>query len=264
MENALPHTIRQINDLPLEEKREVYRQLIPPWAYERFHIDPATLLQGEQEVVHLRCPTGSRAMELSVLHHPQAVDPTLYLNMVDTFTNQLMVLLVVINDPDAPRFNIDIDENGEATYFGTRTRNLSEEIRAMEAGLAPGQVRQGLRSFKNSIPLFEDFVHRMGHALFLIEPLSYHNAIVFERYGFAYTYGRREMERIHQEFLPGGEYHERLDNSNPFRQTTAWNTARGRSWAIHDGIMGHPFTGFQMYKRIGEHAGITTFPDFIW
>ncbi|HLA42225.1 MAG TPA: hypothetical protein VJZ27_02250, partial [Aggregatilineales bacterium] len=159
---------------------------------------------------------------------------------------------------------VDVDLEGHSTYFGTRGRNIPEEIRAMNAGLAPGQIRWGLRAFRSTIPLFEDFVSRMGHDLFLIEPLSYHNAIVFERYGFAYTHGKSEMERIHREFQPGGSLYEWLDDSNPFRQTRCWNSISGRSWAIHDGILGHPYTGFQMYKRIGKHAEVNTFPDSMW
>ncbi|MBZ0292315.1 MAG: hypothetical protein K8L99_07080, partial [Anaerolineae bacterium] len=63
---------------------------------------------------------------------------------------------------------------------------------------------------------------------------------------------------------PGGSLYARLRDDNPFRQPTAWQTVRGRSWAIHDGILGYPFTGFQMYKTIGQHAGINTFPDAQW
>jgi hypothetical protein len=154
--------------------------------------------------------------------------------------------------------------DGRQTYYGTSMRNIEEEIRAMEAGLAPGQIHQGLRGFRRTVPHFEDFVRRMGHDLFLIEPLSYHNAIVFERYGFGYTYGKKEMERIHQLFQPGGDYHIMLDGSTPFRQPDGWDSIRGRSWAIHDGIMGHPFTGFHMYKRINHDAQVNTFPDAQW
>jgi hypothetical protein len=134
----------------------------------------------------------------------------------------------------------------------------------MEAGLSPGQVCEGLRAFKKSLPHFEIFVEDMGHDLFMIEPLAYHNAIIFERYGFNYMRGLKDMKHIHQEFQPEGELHRKLTPDNIFRQPTAWKSIRGRSWAIHDGILGHPFTGFQMYKRVGINAGIETFPDAKW
>jgi len=187
-----------------------------------------------------------------------------YLNMADTFNNQLLVLLVVVNDPDAPRFNIDRDEDGNPTHLGTTTRNVPAEIDAMHAGLAPGQVRQGLRVFRQLVPVFEQFVTNLGHDLFFIEPMSYHNAIVFERYGFSYVRGFQEMQNINREFQPGGAFHMKLGGDNPFRPADAWQTVRGRSWAIHDGILGHPFTGFQMYKRIGHHAGVNSFPESRW
>lgn len=266
--SILPSSILAMNALPVSEKRRIYQRLIPEWVYGRFSIDAETLLQHGQEVVKMRCPAGSRAMELAVYHQPPAplhtIDPTLYLNMVDTNNNQLMVLLVVINDPDSPRFYIDVDSEGHPTHYGTQGRNIPEEIKAMQAGLAPGQIRAGLRVFKENVPIFEQFVADMGHTMFFIEPLAYHNAIVFERYGFHYLVGRREMERIHQAFQPGGELYAKLDNTTPFRPAAAWNSVRGRAWAIHDGILGHPFTGFQMYKRVGEHAGVDTFPNRVW
>jgi hypothetical protein len=76
--------------------------------------------------------------------------------------------------------------------------------------------------------------------------------------------GKQEMERIHQEFQPGGSLHQKLDGSTPFRHSDAWQSIRGRSWAIHDGILGHPYTGFQMYKLVGQEANISTFPDAVW
>lgn len=259
-----PGSIRGINNLGTPDKYAIYRTLIVSWIYARFSIDPQTLTQDNRPVVFMNCPENSRAMELSIWHKPGAQDPVMYINMVDTFNNQLLVLLVVINDPESPRFAIDRNVNGESTHLGTQGRNIPAEIEAMEAGLAPGQIRFGLRISRSVVPVFEKFVERMGHSMFLIEPLTYHNAINFEGFGFSYLYGRQDMERIHQEFLPGGSLHNHLDGSSPFRHPDAWKTVRGRSWAIHDGILGHPFTGFQMYKRLGMSGGVNTFPDAKW
>jgi hypothetical protein len=259
-----PHSIREINGLSEEEKQGIYSTLLPDWLFTQYEIDPKTLTVNGQPVVRFRCPAGSRALELIVRRQATDIDPMLYLNMADTFNNQLLVLLVVINDPDSLRFNIDVDLEGNPTQFGTTTRNLPAEKVALEAGLAPGQIRQGLRVFKQSVPQFENFVKNMGHDLFLIEPLAYHNAIVFERYGFNYIRGYSEMVRIHEQFQPGGALHQKLVPDNPFRPPDAWKTVRKRSWSIHDGILGHPFTGFQMYKRVGVHSSINTFPDAKW
>jgi hypothetical protein len=121
-----------------------------------------------------------------------------------------------------------------------------------------------VRAFRRAIPVFEEFIARMGHALFLIEPLAYHNAITFERYGFNYLRGLKAMQDIHSDFQPNGDAARRLNSSTPFRMPEAANTVRGRSWAIHDGLLGYPYTGFQMYKRIGHHAQINTSSDLQW
>lgn len=264
MLNERPRSIREINSLSDDIKHAIYRTLLPDWLFINFGVDREHLTVDGQPVVFFRCPKGSRAVEISVRRCPTDIDPMLYLNMADTFNNQLLVLLVVINDLDFPRYFIDVDEQGNPTQLGTTGRNLVAEEAAMAAGLAPGQIRRGLRYFKYAIPLFEEFVKKMGHDLFLIEPLAYHNAIVFERYGFNYIRGYREMVRINEEFQPGGELYQQLSVDKIFRSPDAWKSVRGRSWAIHDGILGHPFTGFQMYKRIGIHAGINTFPNAIW
>lgn len=260
----LPHTIREINNLPEAEKIAIYSRLLPEWLFTQYGIDRETLTYDGFPVVRFQAKSGTRAVEISVKRHAGDLDAMLYLNMVDTFHNQLLVLLVVVNDPAAPRFNTDIDEHGNKTLFGTASRNVYAEIAAMKAGLAPGQVRAGLRAFKYSVPVFEQFVSDMGHDLFFIEPLAYHNAIVFERYGFNYLSGLSEMKRIHEGFQPGGELYTKLNDENPFRKREYANSVRGRSWAIHDGILGHSFTGFQMYRHIGKHAGVESFPDFVW
>ncbi len=259
-----PNSIRGINNLPEAEKEAIYRTLLPDWLFSDYKIDRDTLRAEGYRVVQFRCPAGSRALEVIVRRRATDLDPTLYLNMADTFNNRLLVLLVVVNDPDAPRFNTDVDRNNNPTQLGTIGRNLPAEEAAMKAGLAPGQVRAGLRVFRNLVPLFEQFVSNMAHEMFMIEPLAYHNAIIFERYGFNYIRGRQEMLEIHKEFQPGGFLHQRLAPDKVFRPPDAWKTVRGRSWAIHDGILGHPFTGFQMYKVVGQHANVNTFPDGQW
>ncbi|QPC81211.1 hypothetical protein G4Y79_16035 [Phototrophicus methaneseepsis] len=265
IKNAIwPSSIRDINELEDDQKQAIYAHLIPEWVFADYGIDPETHTRNGHRVIHFHCPKGSRAMEISIQRDATEQDPMLYLNMADTFQNQLLVLLVVVNDMDSERYNIDVDQAGNLTQLGTESRNIPAELAAMRAGLAPGQIRVGMRAFKQSVPIFETFVSNMGHDLFLIEPLAYHNAIVFERYGFNYIRGLQDMRRIHTEFQPGGNLYQQLDDENPFRQVRYAKSIRGRSWAIHDGILGYPYTGFQMYKRIGINAGVNTFPDAIW
>lgn len=259
-----PDSLRGINRLPDQEKEAIYRTILPEWLFDTYQIDPETLAAEGKRVVHFRAPKGSRAVEIIVRRRAEDLDPLLYLNMADNFNNQLQVLLVVVNNPDSPRFNIDVDEAGQNTHFATTGRNLEAEAAAMQAGLAPGQVRAGLRMFRQSLPQFESFVERMGHNMYIVEPMSYHNAIIFERYGFGYMRGQRDMVHIHEAFQPGGELHARLDAASTFRPLDAWRSVRGRSWAIHDGILGHPYTGIQMYKLTRQYFDVNTFPDAMW
>jgi len=133
----------------------------------------------------------------------------------------------------------------------------------MDAGLAPGQVRRGIRSSDKVFTHLESFLTVMTHHAFFLEPLTYASAWVFERRGFAYVRGHKLMDSIHKEFQPGGELYKALDDSTPFRQQDQWRTIRGRAWAIHDGLLetiDQKWDGLRMIKQVGKHAGLNTFP----
>ena len=255
------YSLRQINEMPTPERERIYRHLLPYQLLKDFGIDPETLSDAQgNRLVTFSCPHGSSMVEIDVRSEVGFPDPLLYVELADTRLNQIEVILFVVNNPSGERFETDRDWRGERTMFGTFRRNIKEEIRAMKSGLAPGQVRQGLRLSRTLVPIFETFVTRLGHDYYLMEPLTYHTAILFERLGCNYVQGLRKMQWIHDAFQPGGLLHARLDGSTPFRQHGACHTVRGRSWAIHDGIMGEPWHGIKMYKRVGKHAGIDTFP----
>ena len=258
-------SIRQINGLPESTKRALYCSLIPI----SLLAEPCVtaLQQAERQTdlsIHIRCPENTCFVEIDVRHPDDPRDPVLYVQMADMANGQLEVLLVRVNDPRAPRFPIDRDWQGETTKLGTMARNIPAEIEAMHAGLAPGQVRRGLRLSRELIPVMERFTAGLGKDRFFIEPLAYHNAIVFERYGFAYLIGASKMEQIHRGFQPGGELHAQLDGATPFRQPGAERTVRGRSWAIHDGILREPWSDIRMHKRVGHNANVCTFPDAVY
>ncbi|MCR4405715.1 MAG: hypothetical protein NUW24_02170 [Anaerolineae bacterium] len=259
------YSVRQINNLPREEKLDIYSELILPELLARYGISAETLTDVHgNRLVEFICEAGTSFVEMEIWPAPGARDPLLSLQIADTVNGQLEVLLFVINDPDGERFDVDRDWQGRRTKFGKMYRNVPEEIRAMQAGLAPGQVRRGLRLTGLLLPQLERFVTRLDHDMFFIEPLAYHNAIHFERHGFAYMMGRSKMEWINAEFAPGGILYQRLDGSTPFRQPEFAHTVRGRSWAIHDGILDKPFSGIRMYKRVGRHAGVCTFPNAVY
>lgn len=254
-----------INQLPEDVRDQVYDTLLVDELLQRYAIDRETYLnpRGEKVVV-FDAPPHIGLLEMRVWRQLSDRDPLLYMQLVDTTHDQIVILLFITNDPDQPRFQVDRDWSGEPTKFGTLSRNLEAEAAARQAGLSPGQVRQGLRMARKMLPNFERFITRLGHDIYLMEPLAYHSAILFESFGCAYSQGRRRMEKIHQGFQPGGELYQRLDGSTPFRMPGAEKTVRGRSWAVHDGILGESYTDYHMYKHVGQHTGISTFPNYVW
>ena len=258
-------TIGGINLLPDHEKREIYRRVIPHELLERFKLNPYLTDKNGNSLIALKCKVGSTSVELSLYHEHGFRDPILYGHLTDTMNGQIHILLYVLNDPTSPRFDVDVMPDGEPTKFGTFRRNVDAEQNALAFGLAPGQIRNGLGLLTAATTAFEKFVESLGHEMYFVEPLYYHNAIIFERYGFSYQVGKKLMERIQAEFTGDTDISRQLvDSTSPFRQPEAKNSIRLRSWAIHDGILGEPFTNVTMYKRIGKNAGISTSENCTW
>ena len=266
-------TIGGINLLPTHEKREIYRSIIPDELLERYELNPyLSDIQG-RSLLNLKARPGSSSVEISLYHEYGFRDPILYGHLADTMNGQIHILLYILNDPASPRFDVDVMPDGEPTRFGTSRRNLEAERNALQFGLAPGQIRKGLGLLSAAMEAFEAFIESLGHDLYFAEPLYYHNAIIFERYGFAYQSGKKLMERIQTEFTPSAMPRvqvnedgliQKLDGSSVFRQSEARQSIRLRSWAIHDGIWGEPFTNVTMYKQIGKSAGINTGEGCSW
>lgn len=257
-----PSTIGGINLLPEDQKRAIYSRVVPRGLFERFNLPDAETTRFKS-LFEFKFKPGSSDVELSLFHEQHFPDPILYGHLTDTVNGQIHVLLYVLNDPDAPRFNVDRLPDGSPTRFGTLKRNLEAESKALAYGLSPGQVRSGLGLLAPAIETFEKFIASLGHDMYFVEPLYYHNAVIFERYGFTYQVGRRLMARIESGFDETGDLSALLDGST-FRQPGASHSIRLRSWAIHDGILGEPFTNVTMYKKIGKEAGINSCPQCDW
>lgn len=254
----LPSTLGAINQLPESEKRAIYMRVIPSELLDRFRLNPFLVDKFGQDLLLLKASPGSTNVEMSLFHKHGFQDPIVYGHITDTINGQLHILLYILNDPDSPRYNVDQLPNGTPTKFGISHRNLNAELDALGAGLNPGQIRRGPHLFSAAMRSFEEFVRELRHEIYFVEPLYYHNAVIFERYGFTYQQGRRLMRRIEDGFSLNGDLQSLLEVNSPFRSPDVTNSIRLRSWAIHDGILGQPFTNVTMYKRVGNHHGIST------
>jgi hypothetical protein len=249
------YTLAQVNRLPMETKRVIYAWLIPPNMLAKFQITPESLFTPAGETLfRCHCQPRTSTVRIELRHQADFPDPIFLLEMTDTSFGDLEILFLNMNNPSSERFQIDCDADGHDTVFATVSRNIPEEIRAMRAGLAPGQIRRGLRMFRNFRMQASVFCQRLGIKQVKVEPLAYHNAIMHEFYGFRYISGRDVMETIDREFAPGGKLFKRLDGSTPFRQPGFERSVRGRSWAIHDGILEEPWKSPRMYYTIDEPA----------
>ncbi len=254
-------SIQDINGLPPHVRDAVYAQLVPDEVLSRLGIERATLAGPHGEpLFRVTAPPDQPWARVEVRASHEDRDPLL---LVDVEMSPLSIpelAFVQITDPAAPRYDIDRDPSGQDTLFGTASRNLTEEEQAMRAGLAPGQVRRGLRLFGRVVESMDRFCRALRQELYLIEPLFYHSAILYERVGCGYLLGREQMEEIHWGFALDGALTARLDGSTPFRSAGFEETVRGRSWAITDGILGGPFAGIKMYRSPGRSANVSTFP----
>jgi hypothetical protein len=253
-----------INRLERAEKEALYLPLVPARLRRLVGLGPDGLHTAAGErLVTIIAPEGLPILRIEVRTRPDESDTIFFVELADTQFHQMEFAFCIICDPEAPRFDVDRDEQGRINWFASHGRNLPEEQRAMAAGLFPNQTRRGLHLFSEFFPLLERFTDSLGMEMIVAEPLTYDNAIRYEKYGFDYLTGKRLMLEIDREFRPGGRYHSRLDGSTPFRQPGMERTVRGRSWAIHDGILDEPWDEIKIYRMIGRHAGIDTFPGRI-
>jgi hypothetical protein len=263
-----PISLRSLNRLHENIKQRIYRTLIPHGLLARFDVDPISWRGPDKSIcARLDAESGTGAVSLTAWSPFDPGDPFFSLELADNGFNGIDLNWIILSDPTADRFDTDITTDGKATLFGTARRNLEAEALAMAAGLAPGQIRPGLRGSAEVFHQIDAFLVALGHRSFALEPLTYVSAWLFERQGFAYVTGHHLMKTIDEGFQPDGQLYAALDGSTPFRQPDQWQTVRGRAWAIHDGILeviDKRWDGLRMRKQLGRHAGIDTFPAAIY
>jgi hypothetical protein len=258
-------SLRRVNSLPVEIKERLYASLVPSDLQKAYGVDPVLLLDREgNQAFQFDFPPDRGRVKIQFKRSRSESDPIVFIQLSDTSYNQVEFEWIMINDPDSERFQIHLSDGTQFLPPGSEFRNVAEEVRAMRAGLSPGQVRRGLHQFPEIMELVESFLTRLNIHLVYGFPYAYHNAIELERIGYFYGTGKELMVEIDQGFQPGGKLFKRLDGSTPFRQSGMDKTIRGRSWAIHDEIMDQPWICPMMIKMIGRKEKDYTFPDAIY
>jgi len=254
-------SLSDINALKVEEKISIYGRMLPARLLDMLGVSADKIHQAVRErKIRFLAPAELPLVQIEAHLHPDDTDPIFFLEMSDTPFQQIELCFCIIRDPSAPRFDVDIDRKGRTNCFTSLVRNIPEEIRAMEAGLHPNQTSRGMNMFGELLPLVEHLTDSLGMDMIVADLLTYCNAIRYEQLGFDYQSGMQLMMEIDREFQPGGRYLNRLDGSTPFRLPGMEKTVCGRSWAIYDGILDEPWDNVQIYKIVGTHAGINTFP----
>jgi len=265
--------IKKISHYHQFQKEGFYRFLLPPTLYQTFGINPLNLLNAEgKKIVRFFCPEGDNTC-LVEIKLQEVEDPVYSIQVSDSIDQSSIEWdFLFINDPSSKRFNTDQDQDGKDTLFGWAGRNRSEEENAFMAGYYPGQIRKGLGLTGQTIKSMDIFCQILGIKIVRLEALFYHNAITYERFGFGYYEGYKEMIRIHELFQPGGKLYKKMDNSSIFRLSESANTVRGRSWAIHDNILSDidddilkgQWISPVMYRLVEKPRGMITFTDPVY
>ena len=260
--------LARLNQLPEAEKNWAYSLLIPPSLFSRYQLDPATGMNpAGEKCITIEAPADKPEASITLVSTTADKDPVFFTEVSDTRDLvQLSWDFVMINDPDAPRFYTDQTPSGGSRWLNWKTRNRTEELMALSSGLAPGQIRSGLGLTSEVNDCLDVFCDAVGFKSLTLEALFYHNAIYYERHGFRYFQGEPMMRWINQEFGEGGRIRERMDGT-AFRRRHFASVIRGRSWAIHDGILEdccHPDWDFweppRMYRMVGAKCRIETAP----
>jgi hypothetical protein len=198
-------SLRAVNALPPEIKARVYASLIPPDLFSFYQVDPVSFLdRGGQTALQVDCPPGQGRVKLHLKRSASETDPVVFIQLSDTLYDQVEFEWVILNDPDSERFQIHASGRNQFLPPGSENRNIPEEIRAMEAGLAPGQIRKGLRKFPEIMDRLETFLMELNLHLVYGYPYAYHNAIELERIGYFYGTGKEQMVDIDRDFNRAG------------------------------------------------------------
>lgn len=229
---------------------ELVALLLPDAMLTRFNLArPFRFGTTREEVFALHHSEGHPGLRLEVWPDPECPDPGYVLELKFNFLGIPEIAWIAANDLAAPRFNVDaLGRLPLEPKSGLR--NVAEEVRAMEWGLAPNQVRSGLHILRESLGAVENYLAALGVNIVTLSAMAYHNAVEYRHLGFMLKSGEELMIGIEEGFAPGGRLSRLLDGSTPFRKPENARTLLGRSWAIHDGLMGDEWYAPELIRVI--------------
>lgn len=242
---------------------ETLALLVPDLLAEKLRLPAPGSLTLQSPHYRVATDRSPRRIRLEVRRDLGDRDPAYALNLVISHLGQLEIAWIAASDPESDRFDVD-RFSPLPLRPGSPKRNLPEEERALKAGLAPNQIRRGMRLLKQSFASLERYATAVGAELITVFPAAYHNAVEYEREGYLYRNDDALMERINRGFQVGGDILGRLDSSTPFRMAELARSVRGRSWAIHDGVLGSEWYSFEMYRMVGSETLHETAPGLPW
>lgn len=261
--------VSQLNKLPEKRKVDLYKKLIPVSIFEQFKIDKNDFMtpNGEKAVSIV---ADEHAMEAIIKVKLKAGDPDEIYHIEVGDSNDMVQLqwdYIHVTDPHAPRFATNVvNDAGESRWLNWSSRNIREEVRAMASGLAPGQIKRGLGLATEIDRCLDEFCEAADLKSITLEAVYYHTAIMFERHGYRYFKGFKLMNRINELFNKCEDVRKLLDGSSPFRLPDFCRTVRGRSWAIHDGVLDDLCDGViecweppKMIRMAGKRHNVDTF-----
>jgi len=224
---------------------------------------PIRFSEDSEKIRLSRFDNGHQGLRIELWPSPCCKDPGFVLELVFSHLGQVEMAWIVINDLTGERFAVD--SSGRLPLApNSGARNVREEARALKAGLSPNQVLRGLHLLGPCLAAVENFASAVGSNLLTVYAMAYHNALEYEHKGFNYRDGRELMEELDAGFAKGGRLQEQLDDSSVFRQRVFAESARGRSWAIHDGLEGVNWFAPQMFKIVGIESKVDTAPGIVW
>jgi hypothetical protein len=166
----LPITLAQLNRLPDNVKIRIFRNLIPPSLLTKFDIDPITWIgtQGKSGV-RIKAEPGTSVIWISVRTTPNESGEFFCLEIADNVYNGIDLNLILLNDPNGECFGIDHNQTGRPSPFGTLRRNLEEEERAKQSGIASGQKCASLRATCLVLENLDVFLATLGHRAYFLD-----------------------------------------------------------------------------------------------